>query len=103
MTSSVFDACLADFPKKGITFIDFLPLLRNPQQFEMLLTHFLTHIYTVTFPTSNVKKVDYVVGLDARGFLLGPSLAMRLGAGFIPVRKAGKLPGACHKVTYVRP
>lgn len=69
----------------------------------MLLTHFLTHIYTVTFPTNNVKKVDYVVGLDARGFLLGPSLAMRLGAGFIPVRKAGKLPGACHKVTYVRP
>jgi adenine/guanine phosphoribosyltransferase-like PRPP-binding protein len=68
----------------------------------MLLTHFLTHLYTVTFPKHQITKVDYIVGLDARGFLLGPSLAMRLGAGFIPVRKAGKLPGACHKVTYVR-
>lgn len=41
-----------------------------------------------------------VVGLEARGFLFGPSLALRLGAGFVPVRKAGKLPGECVKVSY---
>lgn len=44
--------------------------------------------------------VDVVVGLEARGFLFGPSLALRLGAGFVPVRKAGKLPGECVKVSY---
>jgi adenine phosphoribosyltransferase len=66
----------------------------------MLLTHFMNHIYNVTLPAAGVDKIDVVVGLDARGFLLGPPLALRLNAGFVPVRKAKKLPGACHKVTY---
>ena len=65
-------ACLsANFPIPGITFIDFLPLLRTPGDFEMLLTHFMNHIYNVTMPTAGVDKIDVVVGLDARGFLLG--------------------------------
>ncbi|CDZ97169.1 adenine phosphoribosyltransferase [Phaffia rhodozyma] len=89
-----------NFPIKGVTFIDFLPILRDPQDFEMLLTHFLNHIYTVTMPKAGIKKIDAIVGLDARGFLLGPPLALRLGCSFVPVRKAKKLPGACHKVTY---
>ncbi len=46
------------------------------------------------------KKIDVVVGLDARGFLLGPSVALRLGAAFVPVRKRGKLPGQCVSATY---
>lgn len=47
-----------------------------------------------------MKKIDVVVGLDARGFLIGPILALRLGAAFVPVRKAGKLPGACSSAIY---
>lgn len=62
---------LANFPIPGITFIDFLPLLRTPGDFEMLLTHFMNHIYNVTMPAAGITKIDVVVGLDARGFLLG--------------------------------
>ena len=46
-------------------------------------------------PNSPNKKVDVIVGLDSRGFLLGPVIALRLGAAFVPVRKRGKLPGEC--------
>lgn len=46
------------------------------------------------------EKVDVVVGLEARGFLFGPSLALRLGAGFVPVRKTGKLPGPTEEAAY---
>lgn len=47
-----------------------------------------------------MEKIDVVVGLDARGFLLGPIIALRLGAAFVPIRKAGKLPGQCVDATY---
>ena len=47
-------------------------------------------------------RVDVIVGLDSRGFLFGPTLATRLGAAFVPIRKKGKLPGACQTVTYVK-
>jgi adenine phosphoribosyltransferase len=47
-------------------------------------------------------KPDVIVGLDARGFLFGPIIAMRLGAAFVPVRKAGKLPGDCNVVEYAK-
>ncbi|TFY72729.1 hypothetical protein EVG20_g242 [Dentipellis fragilis] len=46
------------------------------------------------------KKIDVIVGLDARGFLLGPIIALRLGAAFVPVRKSGKLPGECDKASF---
>jgi len=49
---------------------------------------------------SQNKKVDVIVGLDARGFLLGPIIALRLGVAFVPVRKAGKLPGQCISASY---
>lgn len=63
-------------------------------------TSVMHHIVTSTLHKSPNKKIDVVVGLDARGFLLGPVIALRLGAAFVPVRKAGKLPGACEKVEY---
>lgn len=58
------------------------------------------HLVTNTLHKSPTNKIDVVVGLDARGFLLGPIIALRLGAAFVPVRKAGKLPGKCIKVEY---
>lgn len=62
------------------------------------MTHLLHHITSTILP--KVKKVDAIVGLDARGFLLGPILALRLGAAFVPVRKVGKLPGRTTKAEY---
>ncbi len=53
-----------------------------------------------TIAKSPTKKIDVVVGLDARGFLLGPIIAMRLGAAFVPVRKKGKLPGDVVRAQY---
>lgn len=58
------------------------------------------HLVTHTLHQTSERKIDVVVGLDARGFLLGPILALRLGAAFVPVRKRGKLPGACESVEY---
>ena len=89
------------FPIPGITFLDIFPLLKDPILFETLITHFMNHITNHTIPVLNGgKKIDVVVGLDARGFILGPIIAMRLGAAFVPVRKGGKLPGQCDKVEY---
>ncbi|KAK0468301.1 adenine phosphoribosyltransferase [Desarmillaria tabescens] len=82
-----------DFPKKGIVFLDIFPILRDPLAFETLITHLIHHITSTTLPKSPTGKIDVVVGLDARGFLLGPIIALRLGAAFAPVRKKGKLPG----------
>ena len=67
---------------------------------ETLITSFVHHITSVTLPRASVGKIDVVVGLDARGFLIGPIIAMRLGAAFVPVRKRGKLPGECVNATY---
>lgn len=68
--------------------------------FETLLTHFLHYITSEILPKQESKKIDVVVGLDARGFLIGPALALRLGAAFVPVRKKGKLPGGCVQAVY---
>jgi len=89
-----------DFPKKGIVFLDIFPILRDPVAFETLITHFVYHLTSTTIPQSPTKKIDVIVGLDARGFLLGPIIAMRLGAAFVPVRKKGKLPGECATASY---
>ncbi|KAI0091967.1 phosphoribosyltransferase-like protein, partial [Irpex rosettiformis] len=85
---------------QGIVFLDIFPILRDPVAFETLITHFVYHLTSTTIPGSPNKKIDVVVGLDARGFLLGPIIAMRLGAAFVPVRKKGKLPGECAKASY---
>jgi len=79
-----------DFPKKGILFEDILPLFASPSLHADLIRAYELQILEI-FGANNVP--DVIVGLDARGFLFGPTLALRMGAGFVPVRKAGKLPG----------
>ena len=80
--------------------MDIFPILRDPIAFETLIAHLTHRITSHTIPNSSSKKIDVVVGLDARGFLLGPIIALRLGAAFVPVRKRGKLPGQCVSATY---
>lgn len=73
-----------DFPKKGIIFKDITPLLQNPQGLR-------TAVGIISDYYKN-KKIDIVVGAEARGFILAPTIAFNLGAGFTPIRKPGKLP-----------
>lgn len=80
--------------------MDIFPLLRDPVAFETLITHFVHRLTSHTIANSPSKKIDVVVGLDARGFLIGPIIAMRLGAAFVPVRKRGKLPGETISAEY---
>jgi len=89
-----------DFPHKGVLFLDVFPVLQNPLVFEILVTHLIQHITSHTLGISQTKKIDVIVGLDARGFLFGPIIALRLGAAFVPIRKAGKLPGKCISASY---
>lgn len=86
---------------KGIVFLDIFPILRDPLAFETLVTHFVHHLVSHTIPKIG-GKIDAIVGLDARGFLLGPIIALRLGAAFVPVRKKGKLPGKCTTADYAK-
>ncbi|KAF9178420.1 adenine phosphoribosyltransferase [Haplosporangium sp. Z 767] len=86
---------IPDFPKPGILFKDIFPLFQDPIAVEMVITHIVNYINTTI-----EKKIDVVVGLDARGFLFGPLIAMRIGAAFAPVRKGGKLPGGVIQVAY---
>ena len=73
-----------DFPKKGIVFKDITPLLGDRALFRASIDLFLER--------SRGKKIDKIVGIDARGFLFGSAVAYELGVGFVPIRKRGKLP-----------
>ena len=73
-----------DFPQKGIEFIDIMPLIIQKETFNEIIEKFVTEI--------KEKKVDYIVGPEARGLILGAAIAKELNIGFIPIRKAGKLP-----------
>lgn len=95
----------ADFPIKGVSFIDIMPLFRDPAIHAKLLRALELQALDVFAPSAvsnntSAPWVDVVVGLDARGFLFGPSLALHLGAAFVPMRKKGKLPGACVMASY---
>lgn len=81
-----------DYPKPGILFYDLTTLLKDPRGFHSVVDQLCEH-YTG-------KKVDIVVGIEARGFIFAPALAYRLGAGFVPVRKPKKLPWKTASVTY---
>ncbi|KAK4251168.1 phosphoribosyltransferase-like protein [Corynascus novoguineensis] len=85
-----------DFPIPGVKFIDILPLFQDPVIHETLLR--ALELQVLEF--GEQAKPDVIVGLDARGFLFGPSLALRLGASFVPVRKKGKMPGPCVTAAY---
>jgi len=83
---------IKDFPKKGVVFKDITPLLLNPGAFK-------ESIEALAAPFKE-DKIDFVVSAEARGFIFAPPVAMILDAGFIPLRKPGKLPGETVKETY---
>ena len=76
------------------------PILSNPLAFETLVSNLSHHLTAYTIHKSPKKKIDAVVGLDSRGFIFGPILALRLGAAFVMVRKKGKLPGRCVEASF---
>ena len=83
---------IPDFPEPGILFKDITPLLGNGEVFQAAIE--------VLASRYEPQRIDKVVGIDARGFILGAALAYRLGVGFVPIRKAGKLPTDTYQRTY---
>ena len=81
-----------DFPKPGILFYDITTLLRDPDGFRDVIA-------AMASPFLN-QSIDLVVGIESRGFILGGAVAESLGAGFVPVRKPGKLPARAVKESY---
>jgi len=81
-----------DFPKPGIVFKDITPVLANPELFHEAITQLCA--------TAGTGKIDKIVGIDARGFIFAAAMADRLGAGFVPVRKHGKLPWKTRQGAY---
>lgn len=83
---------VVDFPKPGIIFKDITPILSDPVLFRDSIT--------LLCDTAEGRKIDKVVGIDARGFIFAAAVADRLGAGFVPVRKKGKLPWETRQMSY---
>ncbi|MEO8518709.1 MAG: adenine phosphoribosyltransferase [Dermatophilaceae bacterium] len=82
---------IADFPIAGVVFKDFTPLLSDGPALRAVVKDIARRY---------AGRVDVVVGIEARGFIFGAAVAYELGLGFVPVRKAGKLPGETHTETY---
>jgi adenine phosphoribosyltransferase len=83
---------IPDWPKPGILFYDVTTLLKNPQAFREAVTALIDPF--------RGQRIDLVLGIEARGFIFAPTVAYALGAGFIPVRKPGKLPAATNRAAY---
>lgn len=81
-----------DFPSRGIVFEDLTPVLADPAAFKALVKDLANHCRNY--------DIDFIGGLDARGFLLGSAVAYELGVGILAVRKGGKLPPPVHHVDY---
>lgn len=81
-----------DFPKEGIVFKDITPILSNGRLFRQAID--------LLCETAGGARVDKVAGIEARGFIFAAAIADRLGAGFVPVRKKGKLPWKTHQAAY---
>ncbi len=81
-----------DFPKEGILFRDITTLLQDPEGLNYVIDR-LAEVYAD-------QSIDYVAGIESRGFIFGTPLACRLSAGFVPIRKPGKLPAATHFTEY---
>lgn len=82
---------IPDFPKKGILFRDITPLLMDQRKFKDCIDYFVSF---------TKEKVDYVISIESRGFILGSALAYALPAGFVPIRKEGKLPHTKFQTSY---
>ncbi|OQA57346.1 MAG: Adenine phosphoribosyltransferase [Candidatus Omnitrophica bacterium ADurb.Bin277] len=83
---------IPDFPKKGILFRDITPLLKEPDAFREIVARLARAVKR--------SGADLVVGIESRGFLFGAPVATKLGIGFVPVRKKGKLPWKTKRVAY---
>ncbi|MDH7568674.1 MAG: adenine phosphoribosyltransferase [Armatimonadota bacterium] len=81
-----------DFPKEGILFRDITPVLRHPEALRSVVEHLVGFC--------RGEEVDAVVGIESRGFMFGVPLALALNAGFVPVRKLGKLPAEVVQAEY---
>jgi adenine phosphoribosyltransferase len=95
--AAVIDPCqwvrdIPDFPKPGIVFKDITPLLAHPPAFAAVIERLTEHFAD--------KSIDVVAAAEARGFIFGAPLALRLKTGFVPIRKPGKLPHATVAVEY---
>jgi len=84
---------ISDHPKPGIQFRDITTLLADPEGFQQVIDTF--------YERYKNQKIDKIVGIEARGFIIGAALAYKLGVGFVPVRKAGKLPSETMGHDYV--
>jgi adenine phosphoribosyltransferase len=83
---------IADYPRAGVTFRDITPLLGDADAFRFTIDAIADHFAGI--------PVDRVLGIEARGFIIGAPVAYRMGASFVPVRKAGKLPWAVAREEY---
>ncbi|PNJ12524.1 APRT isoform 5, partial [Pongo abelii] len=77
-----------DFPTPGVVFRDISPVLKDPASFRAAIGLLARHL-----KATHGGRIDYIAGIDSRGFLFGPSLAQELGLGCVLIRKRGKLPG----------
>lgn len=87
---------IPDYPKPGVVFKDITPLLADPAAFQTVVDA----LAAAGRDAGGDRAVDKVVGIEARGFILAAPVALALGAGFVPVRKAGKLPSETYAASY---
>ncbi len=83
---------IPDFPQPGVLFRDISPLLKDTQALQFVAKNLVSH--------TDLKNVDYFAGIESRGFILAMLLSAHHGKGFLPIRKAGKLPPPTVKVSY---
>ncbi len=83
---------IPDFPKEGVVFKDITTLLNNKEAYGVLMNHL--------YQRYKEYNLDYIAGIDARGFIFGAALAQMLGLGFVPIRKKGKLPYTTYAQKY---
>lgn len=87
-----FVRTIPDWPKKGIFFRDITPLLASPSAFSAAVD--------ALCKSFGKEKIDYVAAVEARGFIFGAAVALKFNAGFVPIRKKGKLPYKTESITY---
>ena len=82
-----------DYPQKGINFVDWMPVMGNPEAYNRLIDDMVDLVKDL--------KIDKIAGLESRGYFLGVPIAQRLKVGVVPIRKRGKLPGECLSQDYI--